>query len=419
MNELIYIQIASYRDPELLPTIRDCIKRADKPENLRFGIAWQRNPEDEWDTLEEFAEDDRFLIADIDYREGKGTCWARSILNKMYHGEKYTLQLDSHHRFVKGWDTKLIKMYNDLVSEGHKKPLITSYIASYDPQNDPGGRVKEVWKLNFDRFTPEGVVFMLPANMEYAEQCKLPVPTRFFSAHFVFTSGTFITEVPYDPNLYFHGEEITMAVRAYTSGYDLFVPNQIIAWHEYTRQGRIRHWDENNIWEELNRKSLKRAKCLLGVDGDSQEEPYGVYGLGTERTLEDYERYAGIRFKDRSVQQYTLDNFDPPNPTYGTVEKYEASFKPRFRHCLDIWRQSMVYDDYDFWAVIFEDDEGNEIYREDAYDDEIRELMSGTGEWINLWREFPYNKVPAMAIVWPYSRALGWCDRIEITIPRV
>lgn len=420
MNDLIYIQIAAYRDPELLPTIRDCIKRADKPENLRFGIAWQRNPEDEWDTLEEFVEDDRFIIADIDYKSSKGTCWARSILNKMYQGEKYTLQLDSHHRFVKGWDTKLKSMLNGLIADGYDKPLLTSYIASYDPQNDPGGRVKEIWKLNFDRFTPEGVIFMLPAAMEEGElKLGSPLPTRFFSAHFVFTLGQFIKDVPYDPNLYFHGEEITMAVRAYTSGYDLFIPNAIIAWHEYTRQGRVRHWDENNEWEELNKKSLKRAKCLLGVDGDSQEEPYGIYGLGTVRTLEDYERYAGIRFKDRAIQEYTRLHLPPPNPTYESKETYDSSFLSIFRHCLDIYRQSMIYDDYEFWAVIFEDENGNELYREDAYEEEIQELQSGTGEWINLWREFPYNKVPAKAIVWPYSRASGWCDRIEITIPVV
>ena len=44
--------------------------------------------------------------------------------------------------------------------------------------------------------------------------------------------------VPYDPTLYFLGEEITLAVRAYTHGYDLFHPSETIVWHEYTRNGR-------------------------------------------------------------------------------------------------------------------------------------------------------------------------------------
>ena len=31
----IFIQIASYRDPQIIPTIKDCIDKAKKPENLR------------------------------------------------------------------------------------------------------------------------------------------------------------------------------------------------------------------------------------------------------------------------------------------------------------------------------------------------------------------------------------------------
>ena len=29
----IFVQIAAFRDPQLLPTIRDCISNADHPEN--------------------------------------------------------------------------------------------------------------------------------------------------------------------------------------------------------------------------------------------------------------------------------------------------------------------------------------------------------------------------------------------------
>ena len=50
--EKIFIQIAAYRDPELVPTIKDCLKNADKPENLVFSIAWQHSEQDEWDILD-------------------------------------------------------------------------------------------------------------------------------------------------------------------------------------------------------------------------------------------------------------------------------------------------------------------------------------------------------------------------------
>lgn len=422
MSDKIFIQIAAYRDPELLPTVRDCIRKADNPENLVIAIAWQRSKEDEWDTLEEYVSDPRFKIIDIDYKEGLGTCWARHLLNEAYDGEKYTLQLDSHHRFVDGWDTKCKRMMDDLIKAGHPKPLLTAYVPSYDPENDPAGRTKEVWKLNFDRFTPEGVVFMIPAHVENLRQFDLPMPTRFFSAHFAFTFGQFIKDVPYDPNLYFHGEEISMAVRAYTHGYDLFIPNEIICWHEYTRKGRIRHWDENKKWEELNKKSLKRVKQLLEVDGDKADYDFGIYGFGTERTLEDYVSYSGIRFRDRAVQQYTLSKFDPPNPLYRNKFAYEESFKNLFRHCIDLWKESVPEDDYDFWVIAFKDENDNELDRQDASKFEIQELRNNkenTSDFHNIWREFETKVRPYKWIVWPHSESKGWCEAIEGILPKV
>jgi hypothetical protein len=103
MDEInkIFVQIASYRDPELLPTIKDCLDKAKYPENLTFGICWQR---DEHESLGEFKDDDRFQIIDVPWHESKGLCWARSLIQKLWNGEKYTMQLDSHHRFAQNWD---------------------------------------------------------------------------------------------------------------------------------------------------------------------------------------------------------------------------------------------------------------------------------------------------------------------------
>jgi hypothetical protein len=39
--ETIFVQIASYRDPDLLNTLKDILDNAKTPKNLRFGIAWQ------------------------------------------------------------------------------------------------------------------------------------------------------------------------------------------------------------------------------------------------------------------------------------------------------------------------------------------------------------------------------------------
>ena len=41
---MIFVQIAAYRDPELLPTIIDCVAKAKHKNDLTFGICWQKQP---------------------------------------------------------------------------------------------------------------------------------------------------------------------------------------------------------------------------------------------------------------------------------------------------------------------------------------------------------------------------------------
>ena len=66
MTNTIFVQIASYRDPQLKPTLHNMLENADSPENLRIGICWQHRQEDKWDELNDFINDDRFKIIDID-----------------------------------------------------------------------------------------------------------------------------------------------------------------------------------------------------------------------------------------------------------------------------------------------------------------------------------------------------------------
>lgn len=296
----IFVQIASYRDPQLIPTIQDCLAKARYPENLFFGIAWQHGPEE---TLpEEWFSNDHFSIIDIPYQESEGACWARNKLQQKYNGEKYTLQLDSHHRFVDDWDILLIQWLTKLQKKGFPKPLITSYLPSFDPDNDPDDRCLFPYELRFLQYSPYGVLMLKPHKLRKWEERKYPVPARFYSAHFCFTLGLFCEEVQHDPHLYFHGEEVSIAVRAFTHGYDLFHPHRVVAWHEYTRKNRQKHWEENPAWSTRDIQSQTRYKTLLGVDAVPRVD-LGKYGLGKARTLWDYEAYAGVSFAHREVDE--------------------------------------------------------------------------------------------------------------------
>lgn len=409
----IFVQIAAYRDPQLKSTLKDMIEKAKHPENLVVGIAWQHSPDDSWDDLEEYKNDPRFKIVDIDYKDSKGVCWARHAVQQLYDNEQYTMQIDSHMRFAQDWDETLIGMMELLQWKGHKKPLLTAYVSSFDPDNDPQGRVLSPWKMNFDRFIPEGAVFFLPAEIPDYQSLKEPLPARFYSAHFCFTLGIFSKEVQHNPDYYFHGEEISIAVRAYTHGYDLFHPHKVVAWHEYTRKGRTKQWDDDKEWGKRNEKSHLANRKLFGMDGETQEGHEGLYGFGNERTVRDYEKYTGLLFSKRAVQKETLEFKNPPNPLYGSEEEWLETFSRVFKHCIDVGFSSVPEEDYEFWVVAFHDENGETIYRKDADLEEIARVRADKDGYCKVWREFQTTVQPKKWVVWPFSKSKGWCERME------
>lgn len=321
-DETIFVQIASYRDPELVPTVLDLFETAAEPDNLKVYICWQHDDFENLNILKSYG---NVEIIDIPFYESKGACWARNQIQRRYDGEKYTLQLDSHHRFVSGWDTELKTMYSQCKSFGSEKPLITAYLPAFDPFNPKEEYEMVPWKMDFSKFLEEGAAFLVPHGIDNYKELSAPISSRFYSAHFAFTDGKFCEEVSHDPEYYFFGEEISIAVRAFTNGYDLYHPHKVLAWHEYTRSARLRHWDDHNVskqnikgiknsWWERDLLSQKRNRVLFGMETDNSITIKDKYNFGKVRSLEDYERYAGIKFKTREVSIYTFTGKLPPTP---------------------------------------------------------------------------------------------------------
>jgi len=411
--EKIFVSIASYRDPELLPTLRDCVNNAKNSKRLKFGICWQH---DETESLDEFTNDKRFKIIKVPYAESKGTCWARNLIQDLYDNETYYLQLDSHHRFAKDWDETLIKMLKQLKKDGHNKPLLTAYLPGFFPNTDPVGRVNECWSLEFDRYLPEGPIFIKPHAIDNWRELKKPIPSKFLSGHFIFTLGQWAKEVRYDPYYYFHGEEPSLAARSFTHGYDLFHPNKVTIWHEYTRAGKTKQWDDDIKWSEKNKTSYSRYRALHGMGGELPDTLIDLekYGWGTERSLEDYEKYIGVKFSTRQVHKHTSEYKPLPVP----IENFESQLLSRIKVCIDVYKGSLTETDYTLIVVALLDESGKDLYRQDCDINEFKNLMNSSpnDQFIHIWREFDSDKKPFMWRVWPYSESKGWCDRIENVI---
>ena len=400
----IFVQIASYRDPELAHTIADCVANAASPERLSFGICWQRDPSESLPC----AGSRGVRVVEVPYQESRGVCWARRAIQALYDGEDYTLQLDSHHRFVPGWDEQCLALMDGLRSRGVARPLLTTYAPSYDPQTDPDGRAQAAWKITFDKFAPSGGLVQRPAVMRSAEQGAGPLPARFLSAHFAFADGRFCLDVPYDEQLYFHGEEIDVAVRAFTKGYDLFHPDRIIVWHEYSRNYRRKHWDDHPDWWMADARSQERVRQRLAVE---EAEP-------SARSVRDYERYAGISFRQRAVEQYTLEDRPPPNPSpFETDAEWTPSLCVPRQYTVSLNPDEMpACEDCDFWFVGAHDPAGLEIHRQDVAEEEIRRI-DRSRPWSKRM-EFLAGCEPDSWTVWAHSRSAGWLRKITKRVER-
>ena len=289
-------------------------------------------------------------------------------------------------------------MIKELQTSGYTKPLLTGYIPSYNPENDPAERVNAPWQMNFDRFIP---------NWKTLTQ---PVPSRFYSAHFCFTLGSFAKEVQHDPEYYFHGEEISIAVRAYTHGYDLFHPHKVVAWHEYTRRGRIKQWDDDKTWSDKNNRCHLKNRKLFSMDGQRYDpKEFGIYGFGNIRSLDNYEKYAGISFNRRAVQQETLDNKYPPNNITGDWEK---SLLNRFKHCIDLQFSHLPEDDYTVIVVAAHSEDGSTIHRIDYTQNDLNNWRNDPDNYLKIWLEFNSEIKVDHWVVWAHSTSKGWGDRI-------
>jgi hypothetical protein len=83
----IFVQIAAYRDPQLIPTIKNMLENAKRPKNLRLAIARQFHPDDKFDDLTEYENDSRFRILSIPHEESQGVCWARNLTSNRFSHE--------------------------------------------------------------------------------------------------------------------------------------------------------------------------------------------------------------------------------------------------------------------------------------------------------------------------------------------
>jgi hypothetical protein len=207
--------------------------------------------------------------------------------------------------------------------------------------------------------------------------------------------------------------EITLTIRAFTHGYDLYAPGQHILWHDYASVPRRRHWDDHRREHGVQRSWHDRYTAgIAKVAGFLAQPAVERYGLGTARTFTDYEAYAGISFGHRRFQDYTLLNETPPNPPAspswpGQVQDRHVAIE------VDISQlPAAAVKDPTCWFVAVYDNDGRRLHRRDATPSELADLPADDHGHITLTREFPSEAAPASWTVRPHSASAGWLEQV-------
>jgi len=305
MSQRIFVSIASYCDPVLPFTLQRAVATAADPARLHFGVVDQSPPAGARVAAPAPARTSQVQVAP---RDARGPCWARALAMSLHDGEEWFLQLDSHMDFEAGWDERLVQQA--LALGAPARPLvISSYPDAFAfEQGRPvrrvttGGVLAQVLKADaaFAADHPVLSFQAVPVDTPRA------LPAFHVGAGCLFAPGRITQDVPYDPWLYFHGEEQALALRLYTRGWDLFHMPALPVYHLYNdaasgAPSRPLHWDEqqdagrDHAWWTLEQRARARLAALVaGAD-------LGVYGLGRERSLADFAAFSGIDYANRSL----------------------------------------------------------------------------------------------------------------------
>ena len=293
----IFVSIAAYRDAETRNTINDLFAKATHKKRVFVGVLSQFDPRTDLDLLIGQRTNVREMV--IDSREARGCTWARNlILTQLRKDEEFVLQIDAHSRFDQGWDVRLLEEYQAI---GKDNAVISAYPPAFLIDKPLDTKPKHIFMKFRDIHTSGLPVFLSDVSTPVILPDK-PRITPAVSAGCLFGPKAVFDKVPYDPYVYFFGEEQSYAIRLYTHGIDVYVPRQTFMYHLYYDPGKDKknlHWNDSaeRTTRDITCDGVGRVKYILGM---SQDFPYDngkdlpKYGLGSARTVEQWQEFSGF-----------------------------------------------------------------------------------------------------------------------------
>lgn len=310
MKPTIFVGIASYKDPLLTHTVLHALEQAQDKSRLRFGIVDQCEPAMQWGRMDPtIARQVHYLW--VDPLKTRGTCFARALTQTLYHGETIYLQIDAHMHFPQHWDQWVEETLFDrmavtprCVVSSYPPSMVKDAAGAWTIERHPANTVVTHRVKESAAFDGRGIYLDFEAWMHHGR--TTPIRGHHIAGGMMIAPGMFCEQFPYDPQLYYLGEEQMLALRLYTHGWDVWHPVDNPIGHRYNdhQNPEIRpvHWsDDPNgerpishlVWEH---RSYTRQRQLVARPGFG-----GVYGLGTVRTVQDFADEIGIDYVGRTI----------------------------------------------------------------------------------------------------------------------
>jgi [Skp1-protein]-hydroxyproline N-acetylglucosaminyltransferase len=253
----IYLSVVSFRDESCPDTLKQAFTKAKNAQNLFVGLVQQNCEENDKcaeadpdcyllfcssEVGKKYCDNNNIRLLKMKDSEALGPYMARYFSSKLWQGEEWYMQIDSHMTFLQDWDALLIKMLKNAPSQ---KPVISHF----PPPQDADLANVSTSRLCGPVFATsdiEGQIIRFEGSSEY-DRVKLETPrfAPFVVAGFLVAHSGMLREVPFDPFLpyIFIGEEILLSARLWTSDYDIFSPTQNVVGHLYVRNEKPKFWD--------------------------------------------------------------------------------------------------------------------------------------------------------------------------------
>lgn len=232
----IFVSIASYKDSQIDKTIESALKMASSFSRVVIGLCLQ-------DTkyFLEYIKNKNYpniRIKYIPYEEVRTVVDPRNdIIEELYNGEDYFLQIDSHMRFKKGWDNILINQIGAL----EDKSIITTYPNEFkypDPSleylnlpNNAPLKFKEFLNPNSidKRFKVENLNSL--NDFEVVDNGRV-------AAGFLFAPKEWVNTIRIPHGIVYNGEEDYLTYATYLSGWSIKCTSEAVVWHNYDFRDR-------------------------------------------------------------------------------------------------------------------------------------------------------------------------------------